>query len=91
MMAASGLGAGLLLMFTGTAGAQASPDSVSRVVLAGVTVFDGTGRPASAKQSVLIEGEGGSIVVDTTELSQHETTRLLLACISKRARGEARA
>ena len=57
MMAASGLGAGLLLMFTGTAGAQASPDSVSRVVLAGVTVFDGTGRPASAKQSVLIEGE----------------------------------
>ncbi len=53
-----GLGVGLLLLgSSGPALAQASPDSVGRVVLAGVTVFDGTGAPARKNQSVLIEGE----------------------------------
>jgi imidazolonepropionase-like amidohydrolase len=47
----------LLLASTHTVQAQASRDSVSRVVLAGVTVFDGTGHPARPNQSVLIEGE----------------------------------
>ncbi|HEY7503892.1 MAG TPA: amidohydrolase family protein [Gemmatimonadales bacterium] len=35
----------------------APPDSTARIVLAGVTLFDGTGRPARANQSVVIEGE----------------------------------
>ncbi len=47
----------LLVTSTRTVHAQASRDSVSRVVLVGVTVFDGTGHPARANQSVLIEGE----------------------------------
>ncbi len=47
----------LLLTPTLTAGAQASRDSISRVVLVGVTVFDGTGHPVRPNQSVLIEGE----------------------------------
>src|SRR5262245_29325975 len=52
------LGLGLLLLtLSSTAGAQASPDSASRVVLVGVTVFDGTGGAARPNQSVLIEGE----------------------------------
>ena len=52
------LGLGLLLLTpTRAAAAQTSSDSVSRVVLVGVTVFDGTGRPARPKQSVVIEGE----------------------------------
>jgi imidazolonepropionase-like amidohydrolase len=37
--------------------AQASPDSASRVVLVGVTVFDGTGQQPRPNQSVLIQGE----------------------------------
>ena len=52
------LGMGLLLLAPSrTAQAQASGDSVSRVVLVGATVFDGTGHPARPNQSVLIEGE----------------------------------
>jgi imidazolonepropionase-like amidohydrolase len=46
-----------LLTSTRTVHAQAFRDSVSRVVLVGVTVFDGTGHPARPNQSVLIEGE----------------------------------
>ena len=53
----AGLGLILLLTPGATAGAQDSPDSARRVVLAGVTVFDGTGRPARPNQSVLIQGE----------------------------------
>jgi imidazolonepropionase-like amidohydrolase len=53
-----GLGLGLLLCTPGrTAEAQASADSARQVVLAGVTLFDGTGTPARPNQSVLIEGE----------------------------------
>ena len=50
---------GLLLLLTPlrSADAQALQDSAGRVVLAGVTVFDGTGGPARPNQSVLIEGE----------------------------------
>jgi imidazolonepropionase-like amidohydrolase len=52
------LGMGLLLITTSrTARAQASPDSTSRVVLVGVTVFDGTGHQLRPNQSVLIQGE----------------------------------
>ena len=52
------LGVGLLLITTSrTARAQASPDSSSRIVLVGVTVFDGTGHQARPNQSVLIQGE----------------------------------
>ena len=52
------LGMGLLLITTSrTARAQASSDSTSRVVLVGVTVFDGTGHQLRPNQSVLIEGE----------------------------------
>jgi imidazolonepropionase-like amidohydrolase len=51
------LGTGLLLLAPSAAGAQAARDSASRVVLAGVTLFDGTGTPARPNQSVLIEGE----------------------------------
>jgi imidazolonepropionase-like amidohydrolase len=54
------LGLGLLLLLlppNRTAVAQAPRDSVSRVVLVGVTVFDGTGTPARPSQSVLIEGD----------------------------------
>ena len=52
------VGLGLLLFTPGrTAEAQSSPDSVSQVVLVGVTLFDGTGTPARPNQSVLIEGE----------------------------------
>lgn len=55
--AAAGLGLGLLLPSLRTARPQAVPDSAGRIVLAGVTLFDGTGRPARPNQSVLIEGE----------------------------------
>ncbi len=52
------LGLGLLLLTaTRTVRAQSPPDSTSSVVLAGVTVFDGTGHPLRPNQSVLIEGE----------------------------------
>jgi imidazolonepropionase-like amidohydrolase len=52
------LGLGLLLVTPSrTARAQASPDSASRVVLVGVTVFDGTGHPVRPNQSVVIQGE----------------------------------
>ena len=52
------LGLGLLLLTPGRiAGAQASRDSVSRIALAGVTLFDGTGTPARPNQSIMIEGE----------------------------------
>jgi imidazolonepropionase-like amidohydrolase len=52
------LGVGLLLLTPSrTAGAQASPDSASRLALVGVTLFDGTGHPARPNQSVVIEGE----------------------------------
>jgi len=52
------LGVALLLVLpVPTAGAQASRDSAGPVVLAGVTLFDGTGHPARPNQSVLIEGE----------------------------------
>ena len=46
-----------LLGPAGTAHAQAVADSARPVVLANVTLFDGTGRPARANQSVLVEGE----------------------------------
>lgn len=51
------LSVGLFLQPSHTAEAQASPDSASRVVLTGLTVFDGTGRQARANQTVVIEGE----------------------------------
>ena len=52
------LGLGLLLFAPSRAAiAQAPHDSVSRVVLAGVTLFDGTGTPVRPNQSLLIEGE----------------------------------
>ncbi|MEP6689216.1 MAG: amidohydrolase family protein [Gemmatimonadales bacterium] len=49
--------AALLLTQSRTAGAQAAHDSSNRVVLIGVTLFDGTGGPARPNQSVLVEGE----------------------------------
>lgn len=52
------LGLGLLLFAPSrTAVAQAPHDSVSRVVLVGGTLFDGTGTPVRPNQSVVIEGE----------------------------------
>ncbi len=52
------LGIGLLLITPSrTAQAQASSDTTSRVVLAGVTLFDGTGHQARPNQSVVIQGE----------------------------------
>jgi imidazolonepropionase-like amidohydrolase len=52
------LGLGLLLITPSrTAHAQASHDSASRVVLVGVTVFDGTGQRARPNQCVVIHGE----------------------------------
>jgi imidazolonepropionase-like amidohydrolase len=52
------LGVGLLLItLSRTARAQASRDGASRIVLVGVTLFDGTGGPVRPNQSVLIEGE----------------------------------
>jgi len=52
------LSLGLLLITPSrTAQAQASRDSTSRVVLVGVTVFDGTGQQVRPNQSVLIQGE----------------------------------
>jgi imidazolonepropionase-like amidohydrolase len=58
IIAVVSLGLGLLLITPSrTARAQASPDSASRVVLVGVTVFDGTGHQARPNQSVLIQGE----------------------------------
>jgi imidazolonepropionase-like amidohydrolase len=49
---------GLLLVTAGRAvRAQAAPDSTSRSVLVGVTLFDGTGQEARPNQSVLVEGE----------------------------------
>jgi imidazolonepropionase-like amidohydrolase len=47
----------LLLTPSRTAWAQLSRDSTTRVVLVGVTVFDGTGSPVRPHQSVLIEGD----------------------------------
>jgi imidazolonepropionase-like amidohydrolase len=37
--------------------AQAARDTAGRVLLVGVTLFDGTGQPVRRNQSVLIEGE----------------------------------
>ncbi len=52
------LGLGLLLATPGRAArAQAAPDSATRTVLVGVTLFDGTGHEARPNQSVLVEGE----------------------------------
>jgi len=47
----------LLVTASRTARAQASRDSASRVVLVGVTVFDGSGQQARPNQSVVIQGE----------------------------------
>jgi imidazolonepropionase-like amidohydrolase len=56
--AVGSLGAALLLLpSTRAANAQTPSDSVTRVALVGMTLIDGTGRPARAKQTVLIEGE----------------------------------
>jgi imidazolonepropionase-like amidohydrolase len=52
------LGVGLLLITPSrTAQAQTSPDSASRVVLVGVTLFDGTGQQLRPNQSVVLQGE----------------------------------
>ena len=57
-VAVASLGVGLLLITPSrTAHAQAPRDSASRVVLVGVTVFDGTGQQARPNQSVVIQGE----------------------------------
>ena len=57
-MALASLGVGLLLVTPSRpAAAQAARDSAERVVLTGVTIFDGTGRAAEPGQSLLIEGE----------------------------------
>jgi imidazolonepropionase-like amidohydrolase len=47
----------LLVATSRPARAQAAADSASRVVLAGVTLFDGTGHQARPNQTVLIQGE----------------------------------
>ena len=51
------LGMGLLLAVTCTASAQVPADTARPMVLAGVTLFDGTGGPARPHQSVLVRGE----------------------------------
>ena len=57
-MAVVSLGVGLVLITSSrTARAQASPDSARRVVLVGVTLFDGTGERVRPNQSVVIQGE----------------------------------
>jgi imidazolonepropionase-like amidohydrolase len=60
------LGVGLLLITPSrTTHAQASRDSASRVVLVGVTVFDGTGQQARPNQSVVIQGERIAAIFST--------------------------
>ena len=51
------LGIGLLITPSRIARAQASPDTARRVVLVGVTLFDGTGQQLRPNQSVVIQGE----------------------------------
>ena len=56
--AVAGLGLGLVFLApTRAAHAQVPRDSAGRIVLVGVTVIDGTDRPALPGRSVLIEGE----------------------------------
>jgi imidazolonepropionase-like amidohydrolase len=56
--ALAGLGLGLLLLApTAELQSQAPRDSTARIALVGVTLFDGTGRPARPSQTVLVEGE----------------------------------
>ncbi|MEO8635612.1 MAG: amidohydrolase family protein [Gemmatimonadales bacterium] len=53
------LGFALSLLLTATSHAQgpAAADSAAPVALVGVTVIDGTGRPAVPRQTVLVQGE----------------------------------
>jgi imidazolonepropionase-like amidohydrolase len=58
IVAVVSLGVGLLFITPGrTTRAQTSPDSARRVVLVGVTLFDGTGQQVRPNQSVVIQGE----------------------------------